>query len=64
MADITIKSAFNRAETSAVVEGDEVATDTKANILDDNTFLTALGGEAALRAALKAYFDTLYEPIT
>jgi hypothetical protein len=62
MADIKIKSAFNRAITEKVVEGSEVATEVKADILDDNTFLTALGTEASLRASLKTYFDTLYEP--
>jgi len=63
MADIKIKSGFNRAETNQVVEDTTISTAVKASILADSAHLTSLGEDTDLRAALKAYFDTIYAPI-
>lgn len=63
MADIKVKSGFNRAETGGVVDLDAIIAAVKASILGDAEFLEDLGGDNALRTELEDYFDTLYTPL-
>jgi hypothetical protein len=59
MADIKVKNAFNQADTANVVKPEDVV----AAILANEDFIEDLAADATFLAALKDYFDGIYEPI-